>query len=128
MRVNQVSWSYSKTLLRKWPKSFKNINFTYLTKIWLKIQNEKSKLSLHRFLGNIVEHIEAKYHKDQIKTEGAYLTWKKRWRTTEMFASEKLPDYFGSWAEKTKQLLLNVNFFVCISCTTLFRVSNDFTD
>ena len=32
---------------------------------------------MHNFLGNIVVHIQTKYRKDQMKTEGAYSIWKK---------------------------------------------------
>ena len=47
--------------LRKWQK-FKQ----------KKISKKKSIFKLHRRLDNIVLWIEAKYHKDQIKIEGAY--------------------------------------------------------
>ena len=38
-----------------------------------KIGSKKSKL----YFGNIVVQIQAKYRKDQMKTEGAYSIWKK---------------------------------------------------
>ena len=45
----------------------------------------KIKILIPQFLGNVVMHIQAKYRKDQMKTEGAYSIWKKSWRTDRRF-------------------------------------------
>ena len=39
---------------------------------------QRTKFYLDNFLGNIVVHIQVKYQKDQMKTEGAYSIWKKK--------------------------------------------------
>ena len=36
---------------------------------------------LDNFLCNIIVHIKTKYRKDQLKTEGAFMIWKKGWWT-----------------------------------------------
>ena len=81
MPVNQVSWSDIKNFLSKRPRTTKNPYFLLL-KIHKKKKSQKSKFSLHKFLGNIVVQIQAKYQKDRIKSEGAYSIWKKLTTTT----------------------------------------------
>ena len=47
---------------------------------WKKIRSIKSKFYFRNILaniGNILVHIQTKYRKDRMKTEGAYSIWKK---------------------------------------------------
>ena len=46
---------------------------------------QKNKILVHNFVGNIVVHIQAKYRKDQMKTEGAY--GQKNLQNSQMFCN-----------------------------------------
>ena len=65
MPVNQVLWAPIENLLRKLPKTCKISNFDLFV-------NMVPQFWSHNFVGNIVVHIQAKYWKDRMKTEGAY--------------------------------------------------------
>ena len=77
--ANQVSWSHIKNFLRKWPKTYKIpiLLLLFVIKAPLKkLEAKKSKFYFHNFWAIFV-HIQAKYRKDWLKTEAAYLIWKK---------------------------------------------------
>ena len=87
MDICPVSWSQNKSCLRKWPKTFDHQNLINKT------QSTKIKILIPPVLGNIIVHFEAKYLKDWIKSEGAYVIWKKvnrRTTLTDGSASDKL--------------------------------------
>ena len=107
MHLNQISWSHIKSFLRKQPKTSKiSILPIFVSKDPLKIiGSKKSKFDLNNFGGNIVVHIQAKYRKDWMKTQGAYSTWKKGWQTegrtdrqTDGSASDKLNWLCEQWS------------------------------
>ena len=81
VHVKQVSWSHFIKCLRIWPKTSKITIFTFffVTKDLLKnLEAKKAKFYFHNLLGNNIVHIQAKYRKDRIKTDGSLFDLKKK--------------------------------------------------
>ena len=103
-----------KTFFRKWLKKKKNYHFLpiFVIKDPLKKFAKKSKFYFYNFLGNIDVHIQAKYHKDQMKTEGAYLIWKKAdGRTDGQFGIRQAPMIMST--TELKMLAVQFKTLVC---------------
>ena len=89
---NQVSLSHIKNFFEKMSNTSKIPNFClfYVIKNPTEIEAESQNSNSKSFFGDIDIHIEAKYRKDQMKTEGAYSIWKKGWHQTDRWTTDAL--------------------------------------
>ena len=80
VHVKQVSWSHFKNV---WEYDQKPLKFPFYIlfcnkRFIEKLRSKKAKFYFHNLLGHIIVHIQAKYRKDKIKTDGSLFDLKKR--------------------------------------------------